>query len=223
MPPFEAPAPRARVVILDKPDAGRTAITIGRIGIARRAPEYVAGVVATAVLSGYSGRLNQEVRVKRGLSYGAGAQLLARRSPGMVLASTLVDHARVAEATDVILATLGGLGAEAPPESELVTRKATVTGSFSRSIETIDGIAGVLGELALYGVPLSDLGAYMPNVEAIAPDDVRDFVATYVARDPFVVLVGDAQRFVHAIRLAHADVTVIPAAELDLNRATLVR
>jgi len=221
--PNDVPPPRSRVVIFDKPDAGRTAIVAGRVGIARRAPDYVAGVVATAVLSGYSGRLNQEVRVKRGLSYGAGAQLLARRAPGMFLASTLVDHARVPEATEVILTTLAGLAAEAPAESELVTRKATVTGSFSRSVETIDGIAGVLGELALYGVPLDDLGAYMPHVEAVSPDDVRAFVAAHVAKDPFVVLVGDAQRFAAAIDAAHADVTVIPAGELDLNRATLVR
>jgi zinc protease len=217
------PAPRARVVIFDKPDAGRTAIAVGRIGIARRAPEYVSGVVATAVLSGYSGRLNQEVRVKRGLSYGAGAQLMARRAPGMVLASTLVDHTRVAEATEVILATLGGLAAEAPAETELVTRKATVTGSFSRSIETIDGIAGVLGELALYDLPLGELGAYLPHVEAVTPDDVRDFVATFVARDPFVVLVGDAQRFSEAIGATYGEVSTIPAGQLDLTRATLVR
>src|SRR6202012_3556742 len=97
--PFDAPAPSARVVIVDKPDAGRTAILIGRVGIERRSPSYAAGVVATAVLSGYSGRLNQEVRVKRGLSYGAGAQLLARREPGLFLASTLIDHAKVGEAT----------------------------------------------------------------------------------------------------------------------------
>jgi zinc protease len=214
----DAPAPRGRVVIVDKPDAGRTAILIGRVGIARRAADYVAGVVATAVLSGYSGRLNQEVRVKRGLSYGAGAQLLARRAPGLVLASTLVDHTRVVEATDVILATLGGLAHEAPPESELVTRKATVTGSFSRAVETIDGIAGVLGELALYDVPLADLGDYMPQVEAVTPADVQAFVAAHVARDAFVVLVGDAAKFAAAIGAAHADVTTIPYAELDLNR-----
>ena len=220
--PFDVPAPRARVVILDKPDAGRTAIVAGRIGIARRASDYVAGVVATAVLSGYSGRLNQEVRVKRGLSYGAGAQLIARRSPGMFLASTLVDHARVVEATDVILATLAGLAADAPAEAELVTRKATVTGGFSRSIETIDGITGVLGELALYGVPLDDLGAYMPQVEAVTPADVRAFAADHVARDPFVVLVGEAQRYAAAMAAAHGDVTTIPASELDLNRPTLI-
>jgi zinc protease len=217
----DVPAPRARVVILDKPDAGRTAILIGRVGIARRDPAYVAGVVATAVLSGYSGRLNQEVRVKRGLSYGAGAQLIARRSPGLFLASTLVDHTRVGEATEVILATLTGIAAEAPAESELITRKATVTGGFSRSIETIDGIAGVLGELALYGVPLDDLGAYMPQVEAVTPADVQAFAAGYVARDPFVVLVGDAQRFAETIASAHADVTTIPAADLDLGSMTL--
>jgi zinc protease len=220
-PAAAAPAPRSRVVIVDKPDAGRTAILIGRVGIARRDPEYVAGVVATAVLSGYSGRLNQEVRVKRGLSYGAGAQLLARRAPGMVLASTLVDHARVPEATEVILAALAGLAAEAPADAELVTRKATVTGSFSRSIETIDGIAGVLGELALYDVPLDELSSYMPHVEAVTPAGVQAFAAAHVARDPFVVLVGDAAKFAATIGQAYADVTTIPFADLDLTRASL--
>jgi zinc protease len=218
----ERPAPRARVVIVDKPDSGRTAIVIGRLGIARRAADYVDGVVATAVLSGYSGRLNQEVRVKRGLSYGAGAQLLARRLPGAFFASTLVDHARVHEAVDVMLTTLRGLAAEAPADAELVTRKATVTGSFSRSIESIDGVVGVLGELALYDVPLDELGAYLPHVEAVTPERVRAFVAAHMANDPFVVLVGDAQRF-GASFAGHADVTTIPFADLDLASATLAR
>jgi zinc protease len=222
-PPFAAPAARERVVIVDKPDAGRTAIIVGRVGIARRDPDYIGGVVATAVLSGYSGRLNQEVRVKRGLSYGAGAQLIARRAPGLFLASTLVDHTRVGEAVSVILETLAGLGATAPPEAELVTRKATVTGSFSRSIETIDGIAGVLGELALYDAPLDELAAFMPHVEAVTPDDVRAFAAAHMSSEPFIVLVGDAQKFTAAVAAAHADVTTIPFAQLDLGRASATR
>jgi zinc protease len=81
----------------------------------------------------------------------------------------------------------------------------------------------VLGELALYDVPLDDLGSYMPHVEAVTPDDVRDFVAAHVAQEPFIVLVGDAQQFTDAIRQAYADVTVIPAGGLDLNQAALVR
>jgi zinc protease len=221
--PFAAPAPTPRVVIVDKPDAGRTAIIAGRIGIARKDPSYVTGVVATAVLSGYSGRLNQEVRVKRGLSYGAGAQLIARREPGVFFASTLVDHGKVVEATGVVLETLRGIAAEAIPQSEMVTRKATVSGTFSRTIETIDGIAGVLGELALYGVPLAELGEYLPRVEAVTPEEVRTFAAATIAADSFVVLVGDAGRFGEAIVGVHGDVVTIPFAQLDLSRANAMR
>jgi zinc protease len=221
--PFAAPAPAARVVIVDKPDAGRTAIVAGRVAIARSAPIYVTGVVTTAVLSGYSGRLNQEVRVKRGLSYGAGAQLLARREPGLFLASTLVDHGKVGEATAVVLDTLRGLAAAPPADTELVTRKATVSGAFSRSIETLDGIAGVLGELALYGVALDELGRYLPLVEAVEPAAVQGFAAREIAADPFVVLVGDAGRFAADIGTLDGNVTTIPFAQLDLGRPSAMR
>jgi zinc protease len=220
--PFAPPPPQRRVVIVDKPDAGRTAIVAGRVGIARRAPTYAAGVVAMAVLSGYSGRLNQEVRVKRGLSYGAGAQLIARREPGLFLASTLVDHTKVGEAVAVVLDTLHGLAAAPPDAAELVTRKATVSGGFSRSIETIDGITGVLGELALYGVPLTELGDYLPEIEAVDPAMVQRFAAA-TFEDLFVVLVGDARIFGAAIAAAHPNVTTIPLAQLDLGQPTAVR
>jgi zinc protease len=213
------PPPRARVVAIDKPDAGRTAIVAGRVAIARSSPDYYAGTVATAVLSGYSGRLNQEIRVKRGLSYGAGAQLVTRREPGMFVASTLVDHAKVAEAVAVVLETLGQL-ARAPVDSaELAPRKETVTGGFYRGIETIDGIAGTLGELALYDVPLSDLQQYVPRIGAIGPAEVQRFAQQYIAGDGFIVLVGNAEKFRAAMTAAHPDTSVIPYERLDLNRA----
>ncbi len=220
--PFAPPPPRSRVVIVDKPDAGRTAIVVGRVGIARRSSAYPAAVVATAVLSGYSGRLNQEVRVKRGLSYGAGAQLIARREPGAFLASTLVDHTKVAEATGVVLDTLHELAATPPEAAELVTRKATVSGGFSRSIETLDGVAGVLGELALYDVPLTELGEYLPQIEAVDPAMVGRFAAATFDQ-LFVVLVGDARAFGAAIAAAYANVTTIPFAELDLGRPDAIK
>jgi zinc protease len=220
--PFAPPAPAARVVIVDKPDAGRTAVLVGRVGIERRSPHYAAGVVATAVLSGYSGRLNQEVRVKRGLSYGAGAQLIARREPGLFLATTLVDHTKVVEATAVVLDSLHGLAASAPDPAELVTRKATISGGFSRSVETIDGIAGVLGELALYGVPLSELGAYLPEIEAVDPAMVQQFAAATFG-ELFVVLVGDASAFGAAIAGAYKNVSTIAFADLDLGQPTATK
>jgi len=219
--PDAPPAPRARVVVVDKPDAGRTALVAGRIAIARTDPSFISATVATAVLSGYSGRLNREIRVKRGLSYGAGAQLIARREPGVFIASTLIDHTKVDEATTVTLDVLQQLATTAPDDAEMERRKATLIGGFYRGIETTDGIVGTLGEYALYGVPLGDLQDYVPQIEATSGEAVRAATAASFAPDPFVVLVGNASVFIEAIRSAHADVTVIPFAELDLARPEL--
>jgi zinc protease len=216
-----APPPASKVVVIDKPDAGRTAIIVGRVAIARHSPDYYAGTVATAVLSGYSGRLNQEIRVKRGLSYGAGAQLVTRREPGMFLASTLVDHAKVAEAVEVVLATFDGLARTPVSAAELAPRKETITGAFYRGIETVDGIASTLGELALYDVPLDDLEQFVGRIAAIDPADVQRFVQTYIAAEPFIVLVGNAKLFGDAIRAAHPAARFIPVDALDLNRTDL--
>ena len=219
--PLPAPAPRARIVVIDKPDAGRTALVAGRVAIARHSADYYAGTVSTAVLSGYSGRLNQQIRVKRGLSYGAGAQLVTRREPGMFLASTLVDHSKVAEATRVVLETLAGLAHSPMGDAELAPRKETVTGGFYRGIETIDGVAGTLGELALYDVPLADLQQFVPSIGAIDAADVQRFAREYIASDNFIVLVGNVERFGAALAAEHPAAQIIAYDRLDLNRADL--
>ena len=65
------PDEKQRVVVVDMPDAGQAAVVLARAGISRTDPDYFRGIVTNAVLTGYSGRLNQEIRIKRGLSYGA--------------------------------------------------------------------------------------------------------------------------------------------------------
>jgi zinc protease len=217
----EAPPPRAQVVIVDKPDAGRTALLAGRVTIARRSPEFYAATVATAVLSGYSGRLNQEIRVKRGLSYGAGASLAARRQPGTFFASTLVDHARAAEATDVTLAAIRSLADAPPTDEDLVTRKATVTGGFFRAIETVDGITGTLGEHVVYDVPLGEMQEYARRILEVDAESVRAFAASRLVPETFVVLVGDASRFAAGVQRAHGAARIIDARRLDLGSPSL--
>jgi zinc protease len=215
------PPPRTQVVIVDKPDAGRTALIVGRVSIARRSPDYYAATVAAAVLHGYSGRINQEIRVKRGLSYGAGASVSVRRMPGLFTASTLIDHTRAVEATEVTLAVIRSLVDAPATDEDLVSRKATVTGSFHRSIETIDGITGSIAEHALYDVPLAELAEYTRRVQGVDAAAVRDFAARGLVPDDFVVLVGDASKFASEIARTHANVRVIAAGELDLGSPTL--
>src|SRR5438874_1497149 len=68
-------APQNRVVVIDMPDAGQAAVVVTRKGLRRNDPLYFQAIVANSVLGGgYSARLNEEIRVKRGLSYGASSQ-----------------------------------------------------------------------------------------------------------------------------------------------------
>ena len=91
---------------------------------------------------GYSARLNQEIRIRRGLSYGSGSSLDARADPGPFMAVTQTRNDAAAEVLGLILAEMRRLGAEPIPSAELVARRASLTGDFGRNAETTSGVAG---------------------------------------------------------------------------------
>ncbi len=211
-----------RVLVIDKPDAGQTAVLATRSGINRDNPDYFRGIVSNAVLSGYSGRLNWEIRVKRGLSYGAGSQLDMRRWAGSFNASAQTKNESGAEVASLTLAEISKLATGDLPDSELTPRKASLIGGFARSMETIGGLVGQVSSLALYGVSLDEINRYVSSVQAIKAADVKSFAATRLSADSTsVIVVGDAKKFLPALQKEFPQVEVIPAAELDLNSASL--
>jgi zinc protease len=211
------PPARRRIVAIDKPDAGRTAVIVTRPAPARRSGAYYAGVVSGVLLSGYSGRLNQEVRVKRGLSYGAGASVLARRNAGQFVASTLVDHKRTVETIEVILETLASLATAPPDEGELTRRKTSSLGSWNRAIETNEGLLNALADFALYGIPLDELEHYSERVLAVDGEAIKNYAEAYVIDEPTIVLVGDTRAYAQDLGAFAGDVRIIPVADLDIE------
>src|SRR6185503_18136835 len=159
-----------RVVVIDKPDAGQAAVYLARTGINRKDPDYFRGIVSNSVLSGYSGRLNQEIRIKRGLSYGAGSVLDTRRDVGPFLASAQTKNESGAVVADLLLGEIGRLSSAPPADVELTPRKAVLIGNFSRNLETVGGLVGQVGSLALYGMGLDEINRYINNVQAITSE-----------------------------------------------------
>lgn len=213
---------KRRVLVIDKPDAGQTAVLATRPGINRDSPEYFRGIVSNSVLNGYSGRLNWEIRVKRGLSYGAGSNLDMRRWAGSFNASAQTKNESGAEVASLTLAEISKLATGDLPDSELTPRKASLIGGFARGMETTGGLVGQVSSLALYGVSLDEINRYVTNVQAIKATDVKSFAATRLSADSTsVIVVGDAKKFLPALQKEFPQVEVIPAAELDLNSATL--
>ncbi|HKR65516.1 MAG TPA: pitrilysin family protein [Thermoanaerobaculia bacterium] len=218
-----APAlPKPRVVVVDMPDAGQAAVVVGRPGIRRVDPAFYRAIVMNSVLgAGYSSRLNQEVRIKRGLSYGAGSSFTARADVGPFTARTETKNESAAEVVGIVVGELSQLSAADAPESELTPRKAALIGGFAQSLETTSGIVGRISTLALYGLPLSDINRYISSVQAVTAEDVRKFAASNLGRDVSVVVVGDASKFLEPLKKQYPDVEVIKSSELDLGSATL--
>ena len=210
------------VLVIDKPDAGQAAVVLVRTGLQRTDPDYFRGIVANSVLTGYSGRLNQEIRIKRGLSYGAASALDVRREVGPFVAVTQTKNQSGAEVASLLLGEVKRLSTEPVADVELTPRKAVLIGNFGRNLETSAGIVTQISALALYGLSLDEINRYIQNVQAINAGDVQKFAgARLSASDASIIIVGDAKQFMDNLRKQFPNIEVIPASELDLNSAAL--
>ncbi|WP_296818257.1 pitrilysin family protein [Brevundimonas sp.] len=212
-----------RVIVVDLPGSGQAAVSVAGRAISRTDQDYFRLLVGNAVMGGgYSARLNREIRIRRGLSYGAGSSFQARQDEGYVVASTQTRNDAAAEVVSLILAEITRLSAERATDDEMGPRRATLVGGFARSLETVDGLGGAVASLANYGLPMTELQAYAPNVRAVTPEQIQRFAASRLGPHGFsIVVVGDAAQFLDAIRAAHPNVEVIPVGELDLDTAAL--
>lgn len=211
-----------RVVVIDKPDAGQAAVYLARIGINRKDADYFRGIVANSVLSGYSGRLNQEIRIKRGLSYGAASSLDTRRDVGPFIAFAQTKNESGAVVADLLLGEIGRLSSAPPADAELTPRKAVLIGGFSRNLETATGLVAQVASLALYGMGLDEINRYINNVQSITTADVQKFAGTRLdAKTSNIIIVGNAKAFLPELQKKYPNVEVIPVTELDLNTALL--
>jgi zinc protease len=210
-PEVQIPAPR--VVLVDLPEAGQAVVMVSRVGLARTDAQYALAQVTNAVLGGgYSSRLNEEIRIKRGLTYGAGSAFDFRADPGPFSATVQTKNESAAEVAHLIVGEMTKMASETVPAEELTPRKATLIGNFARSLETNAGLARRVGELALYGIDLADITRYIPAVESVTPAQVEQFAKQRLGGQSSIIVVGDARKIAEPLKKEFPNMTIVPAA-----------
>jgi zinc protease len=217
------PKLKSRVVVVDMPEAGQAAVLVARPAIKRADPAYFPALTANSVLGGgYSARLNQEIRIKRGLSYGAGSMLEARRNVGPFMASVQTKNESAAEVVSLVVKELERLAAELVPEAELAPRKSVLTGNFGRSLETTEGLLGQVAALALHDASLDEINTYIDKVQSVTAEGVRKCAQNHLgAEGVSVIVVGNSKAFLPGLRKQFPKVEVVPLSGLDLNSSRL--
>ena len=211
-------------VIVDMPQAGQASVTVAKPAIKRSSPDYYTGLVANAALgTGFVSRLNREIRIKRGLSYGARSALDSRRGGGSFVASAQTKNESAAEVAGLLQSELKRLGTEPVQGDELKSRQALLTGGYARNLETNRGLVAQIASLATYDRPLDTVNKFIPTINAITAADVSAFAAKYLETTPSLIIVGKSPDFLDALKKNYPDVKVIPQVDLDLNRPDLVK
>ncbi|MDT8760880.1 insulinase family protein [Sphingomonas psychrotolerans] len=225
----EAPAPAAgkagtpRVIVVDMPGAGQAAVAAGLRIPSRRDPAYPDLMVANAVLgAGSNGRLFQEVRVKRALSYGAYSSLAARADEGMLSATAQTKNESAPDVAAIFAGELARLANEPLDAESVAQRVAFLQGGVSRQSETSAGFANALAGLVLQGVDPVEAAKLRDRIGAVTTEAAAAAARRTIAADrATIVIVGDGKLFLTRLRERYPQLEVIPIAALDLDRPEL--
>ena len=152
----------------------QSAIAFAAPGVKRDDPDYYAAYVLNYILGGggFTSRLHEEVREKRGLAYSAGTSLYPLRRSALILGGAATANARVRETLDVVRAEWrrmaeGGVSAE-----ELENAKTYLTGSFPLRLTALGGIAGMLLGMQIENLGPDYIDRYDGLIKAVSAESV---------------------------------------------------
>jgi zinc protease len=226
LPPGQAGAAQplpVRDALVDMPGAGQSSVVLAAPWAATGdADRRVADVAAAVLGGGYSSRLNQQIRIRRGLSYGVFGDGESLPAGGWWSATAQTDHANAGQVLQLLRDEVRRMADEAPSADELAARRAALLGGFARRWETTAGIAAALASHWAGGEPWAALAAYADEVQAVSAEQVRDF-AQRRWRDAALqaVVVGDLDAAGDTLAIAAGTGWRVPLAELDFDRPDL--
>lgn len=193
--PTMTPPRERKITLVDRPGSVQSEIRAGHEGITRRHPLHAPGVIITQIFGGsFGSRLNDVIRVQKGLTYGARGGLRSRRFGGEMAISTFTKTPRTAETVRAVLDEVQRMVDEPPTERELTDAVSYLAGSFAGSLETPQSVAGRLWTLELHDLPADYWNTYLARINAASSDSVAEAAAQLL--DPsrlIMVVVGDAE------------------------------
>lgn len=191
-------SPNPGVFFIEKPDVTQVNIAMAHLGIERKNPDYFPAEVMNAVLGGgFSGRLMNQIRTKKGLAYGVNGGLgSAFNRPGLMRLGMQTKSVSVFDAIAALKEEVAGIVSNPPTDDEMATAKDSILNSFVFNYDSRSGILAQQMSYAYYGLPANYLETYRANVEKVTKDDVVRVAKKYVHTDDMsLLIVGKAADF----------------------------
>jgi zinc protease len=175
--------------------ASQSHILIGGPALVRGDPDFFALTVGNYVLGGggFVSRLMQEVREKRGLTYGVSSYFspMAQAGPFQINLQTQKEQAD--EALKVVRDTLSAFLRDGPTEAELKAAKDNLIGGFALRIDNNRKILDNIAVIGFYDLPLDYLDTWTDHVAKVTVQDIKAAFNRKIATDRLVTVVVGAE------------------------------
>ncbi|WP_171206734.1 pitrilysin family protein [Ruegeria sp. HKCCA0235A] len=166
-------------------DTPQSVALFGQAGIDRDDPDFFAAFVLNHILGGggFESRLMQEVREKRGLTYGVGTYLVPKDLASVYLGSVSSANDRIAEAIDVIRDEWARAATEGVTQEELDDAKTYLTGAYPLRFDGNGQIASIMVGMQMEGLPIDYIATRNDKVNAVTLEDVNRVAAELLDPD----------------------------------------
>jgi len=209
------PKETTKIFLIDRPGSAQTVLQFGNLAVKQNDPDYIALVVANRVLGGgSSGRLFQNIRERKGYTYGAYSTLGAGKWPGVWSAAASVRTPVTEPAVAEFFNEFNRIQDERVPEAELDNAKRSIVGSFAGTLESPDAILARTLELVENGLPLDYWDTYPLRIQAVTPADVLRVARKYMGKGRIqLIAVGERSQIEEGLK-KFGPVEIVDATQL---------
>jgi zinc protease len=188
--------PGRRLLVVDKPERTQTPILVGTLGTSAHDPDHAALVVATAVFGGtFTSRLMNEIRSKRGWSYGVSARAaIDRRRQAWVMGASPAA-ADAAPCLELMLKLLETWVTAGVTKREVDFIERFLVRSHAFDVDTAAKRLHQALDVELLGLPADYYTSWTDRVRAVKPDEANAAIARRLhTGDLLAVVVGTASQ-----------------------------
>ena len=189
------PKPKGqKLVLIDKPDATQAYWVLGAPGYAvgdKITPQ--AAVMNTLFGGRFTSWLSTELRIKRGLTYGASSNFQSWTPGGIFSASSYTRNEKIGEMLQIAFDLLKKARAEGFSAEEIESGRNYLLGQFPPTLETNASKAAAYVRLTFYNLGFEYYDRYLANISSSTAQQAKDAAVKLIPETDFVlVVVGKA-------------------------------
>ncbi len=192
LPEVQPPVPATRDIAHP---ATQSHILLAYPGLQRDDPDYFPLIVGNHILGGggFTSRLVEEIRQKRGLAYSAHSSFSPLKEEGPFEIGLQTEKEQAQEALAITRKVLNDFVANGPTEKELAEAKQNIIGSFPLRIDSNKKILGYLAMIGFYDLPLTYLDDYVKAVGKVTVPQITKSFQRRINPSGMVTVVVGAQ------------------------------